>query len=237
MVAQARNDHSVQGAVYYVLKQGILTLQLAPGTVMSTKEMADRLHVSRTPVREAFIRLQGEELVDIIPQRETVVSRINLARVEQERFVRESLELPVIELFLQNCKPEHFAQIRQSIEEQKRCYDEKRYADFVGADNRMHQVFFEAAGQQLAWELIMNSNGHYNRIRVLTVQVEDTIVNAIRQHVRILEKMEHGDLDGVRQEMNSHVKRLNYEKADLISRYPDYFKTGDEPVGIQIGSL
>ena len=67
--------------------------------------------------------------------------------------------------------------------------------------------------------------------------IGDTIVNAIRQHVRILEKMEHGDLDGVRQEMNSHVKRINYEKADLISRYPDYFKTGDEPVGIQIGSL
>lgn len=51
------------------------------------------------------------------------------------------------------------------------------------------------------------------------------------------EKMEHGDLDGVLQEMNSHVKRINYKKANLISCYPDYFKTGNEPVGVQIGSL
>lgn len=67
MMVQDTHDRSVQGAVYRTLKEGIMTLRLAPGTVMSTKEMAERLHVSRTPVREAFIRLQGEELVDIIP--------------------------------------------------------------------------------------------------------------------------------------------------------------------------
>lgn len=237
MMVQDTHDRSVQGAVYRTLKEGIMTLRLAPGTVMSTKEMAERLHVSRTPVREAFIRLQGEELVDIIPQRETVVSRINLLRVEQERFVRESLELSVIDLFLQNCRAEHFAQLRESIAEQKRCYAEKRYADFVNADNRMHQIFFDAARQHLAWELIMNSNGHYNRIRVLTVQVEDTIVNTIHQHCQMVDMMEQGQTEEVRRAMNQHVKRINVEKADLVHRYPDYFKTGDEPQGIRIGSL
>lgn len=237
MMAQEHKDRSVQGAVYRTLKEGIMTLRLAPGTVMSTKEMAERLNVSRTPVREAFIRLQGEELVDIIPQRETVVSRINLMRVEQERFVRESLELSAVDLFLQKCQPEHFAQIRQSIEAQKRCYDEKRYSDFVDADNQMHQIFFDVAGQHLAWELIMNSNGHYNRIRVLTVQVGDTLLSTIQQHCKMLEMMEHGETDAVRREMNQHVKRINFEKADLVQRYPDYFKNGDEPQGFRIGSL
>lgn len=237
MMARANKDDSVQGAVYRTLKEGIMTLRLAPGTVMSTKEMAERLNVSRTPVREAFIRLQSEELVDIIPQRETTVSRIDLKRVEQERFVRESLELSVVDRFLENCKPEHFALLRDSIEEQKRFYDEKQYADFVDSDNRMHQLFFDVAGQHLAWELIMNFNGHYNRIRILTVRVEDTIVNTIRQHMKIVDLMEQGQIEQVRHELNEHVKRINFEKADLVHRFPDYFKTGDEPVGIQIGSL
>lgn len=236
-MARANKDDSVQGAVYRTLKEGIMTLRLAPGTVMSTKEMAERLNVSRTPVREAFIRLQSEELVDIIPQRETTVSRIDLKRVEQERFVRESLELSVVDRFLENCKPEHFALLRDSIEEQKRFYDEKQYADFVDSDNRMHQLFFDVAGQHLAWELIMNFNGHYNRIRILTVRVEDTIVNTIRQHMKIVDLMEQGQIEQVRHELNEHVKRINFEKADLVHRFPDYFKTGDEPVGIQIGSL
>lgn len=237
MMARANKDDSVQGAVYRTLKEGIMTLRLAPGTVMSTKEMAERLNVSRTPVREAFIRLQSEELVDIIPQRETTVSRIDLKRVEQERFVRESLELSVVDRFLENCRPEHFALLRDSIEEQKRFYDEKQYADFVDSDNRMHQLFFDVAGQHLAWELIMNFNGHYNRIRILTVRVEDTIVNTIRQHMKIVDLMEQGQIEQVRHELNEHVKRINFEKADLVHRFPDYFKTGDEPVGIQIGSL
>lgn len=236
-MARANKDDSVQGAVYRTLKEGIMTLRLAPGTVMSTKEMAERLNVSRTPVREAFIRLQSEELVDIIPQRETTVSRIDLKRVEQERFVRESLELSVVDRFLENCRPEHFALLRDSIEEQKRFYDEKQYADFVDSDNRMHQLFFDVAGQHLAWELIMNFNGHYNRIRILTVRVEDTIVNTIRQHMKIVDLMEQGQIEQVRHELNEHVKRINFEKADLVHRFPDYFKTGDEPVGIQIGSL
>ena len=60
--------NSVQDAVYQVLRDAIMSLRLEPGTVMSTQEMANKLNVSRTPVREAFIRLQKESLVDTIPQ-------------------------------------------------------------------------------------------------------------------------------------------------------------------------
>jgi len=66
-----------------------MRLQLKPGTAMSTQEIADKLHVSKTPVREAFIRLQREGLVEIFPQKQTVVSRIDLKRTAQERFIRE----------------------------------------------------------------------------------------------------------------------------------------------------
>lgn len=236
-MARADTVNSVQGAVYHTLKQGIMTLQLVPGTVMSTQEMATRLHVSRTPVREAFIRLQREELVDIVPQRETMVSRINLRRVEEERFIREGLELAVIDPFLRNCKPEHFAQLRETIEEQKRCYREKQYADFVRFDNRLHRLLFEVAGQKLAWETISNVNGHYDRIRILTVQNEETIVGTILQHGRIVDLMEQGDRDAVRYEISHHVKKINYEKTDLVRQYPDYFATEEENPGIQIGSL
>ena len=58
---------TAQDAVYTVLKEGIMTLSLPPGTAMSTQEMATRLNVSRTPVREAFIRLQEEGLVVVFP--------------------------------------------------------------------------------------------------------------------------------------------------------------------------
>ena len=237
VMALRNMENSVQGAVYRTLKEGIMSLRLVPGTAMSTQEMATRLNVSRTPVREAFIRLQREGLVDIVPQRETIVSRIDLDRVEQERFIRESLELSVVELFLEHCRPEHFVQLRENIEQQKHCHVEKRYSDFVDCDNHMHQILFDVAGQPLAWDTVMNSNGHYDRIRILTVQTEDTIVSAIQQHIKMVNLMEQGQLELVRRELTDHVKKINYEKTDLIKLHPDYFKTGEESPGIRIGSL
>ncbi len=96
-------DNSIRENVYRIIRENITSLQLAPGTTVSTQELAAKLQVSRTPVREAFIRLQKEDLVEITPQKGTMVSRIDLTRAEKERFIRESLETAILPLFLQNC--------------------------------------------------------------------------------------------------------------------------------------
>ena len=75
-------DNSIRENVYRVIRENITSLQLAPGTTVSTQELAAKLQVSRTPVREAFIRLQKEDLVEITPQKGTMVSRIDLTRAE-----------------------------------------------------------------------------------------------------------------------------------------------------------
>ena len=112
------NKNTVQNAVYQELKKGIMTLHLVPGTEMSTQEIATKLQVSRTPVREAFIQLQKEGLVEAIPQKGTKVSPINIKRVGQERFLRESLELSVIEPFLANVNTQDYQFLRANIEKQ-----------------------------------------------------------------------------------------------------------------------
>ena len=58
---------SVQEMVYRTLRDKIVSMELKPGTIISTQEIADSMSVSRTPVREAFIRLQREELLDVAP--------------------------------------------------------------------------------------------------------------------------------------------------------------------------
>ena len=112
------SESSVQSAVYNALRNNIMSLQLKPGTVMSTQEIAQKLDVSRTPVREAFIRLQRDGLVDIFPQKETIVSRIDFNKVEQERFVRESLECSNIELFAEKCTRKDIGELELNIERQ-----------------------------------------------------------------------------------------------------------------------
>ena len=221
--------NSVQDTVYQLLKEAIMSLRLVPGTVMSTQAMADTLNVSRTPVREAFIRLEEENLVDIVPQKETIVSRIDLDRVLQERFIRESLEMAVIDPFLEKFSVSDIAVMRNTLELQKECMREKRYADFITQDNLMHRQLFVAAGQELAWNAIQTVNGHDYRFRILSVQVDDVMEAAINQHEQMIEKIEQGDVEGARRELAHHLRKLRYEKDKMIELYPDYFKKEKSP--------
>ena len=115
-------DNSIRENVYRVIRENITSLQLAPGTTVSTQELSSKLQVSSTPVREAFIRLQKEDLVEITPQKGTMVSRIDLTRAEKERFIRESLETAILPLFLQNCTEPDLKELELLIEKQKACF-------------------------------------------------------------------------------------------------------------------
>lgn len=232
------NKNTVQNAVYQELKKGIMTLRLVPGTEMSTQEIATKLQVSRTPVREAFIQLQKEGLVEAIPQKGTKVSPINIKRVGQERFLRESLELAVIEPFLENVKTADYSELHNNVQDQKRCWNERDYAGFVHRDNQFHKQLFEVAEQQLSWELIANYNGHYDRLRILTIQNETTLSGTIEQHERIINLAEQGKVEELYKELKNHVRKILIEKEELIKDYPGFFVTGeDEQKNILGGSL
>lgn len=93
-----QRSSTTSNQVYEELKSQILNLQLAPGTSISEKEMSEKFNVSRTPVRESFLRLSREGLLNVFPQRGTFVSLIDLNLVEEARFMREHLERAVIRL-------------------------------------------------------------------------------------------------------------------------------------------
>ncbi len=215
---------SIQTQVYEELKNNIMDLRLPPGQTMSTQEMATRMNVSRTPVREAFLRLQSEGLVEMIPQRETRVSRISLDRVAQEKFIRECLELGVISEFLKKKKPEDIRAMSELIELQKQQIREKNAAAFVDADDRLHKVLFTCAGEHMAWETIQNTHGHYNRFRILLVKRQEMLESSIRQHERIVALLEEGNEEAIRQELVSHIRRVDIRKVGLAEEYPDYFE-------------
>ncbi len=219
---------SIQTLVYEELKKNIMLMKLKPGQAMSTQEMATKLNVSRTPVREAFLRLQSEGLVEMIPQRETMVSKIDLKRVDQEKFIRESLELGVINNFLEKKNQDNIRIMSELIQVQGQCNQAKDFAGFLDADDRFHKVLFDVTGQQMAWAIIMDRNGHYNRLRILFIQRKNVMESSIQQHAKIVRLLEMGEEEGIRKALVSHMQRLDVgETGDLAAAYPDYFDIGD----------
>lgn len=82
--------------IYERLRRSITTLAILPSESLSEKDLAGQLGVSRTPVREAFIRLADEGLIDIFPQRGSFVAPIRMSDVEEAQFIREALEVAVV---------------------------------------------------------------------------------------------------------------------------------------------
>lgn len=118
---------STRAYSYHVLKEQILQLKLEPGTKISEKEIAEQLNVSRTPVREAFMKLAEEELLDIIPQSGTVVSRINLAHVEEGRFIREKIEKEIVALACDSFGEDFRFRMETNIYMQDVCSTQKNF--------------------------------------------------------------------------------------------------------------
>lgn len=229
---------SIQTLVYEELKRNIMSMKLEPGQTMSTQEIATKLNVSRTPVREAFLRLQSEGLVEMIPQRETMVSKISLKRVEQEKFIRECLEMGVIRKFMDKSGCEVEENMAELIQLQKKCGEEKDFVGFLEADDQFHKVLFDVTGQEMAWETIASRNGHYNRLRILYVQRDTAMQESIEQHHKIATLLESGSMEEAARALSSHVRRLDIDEAGLIAQYPDYFESeGERSWENRIGSL
>uniref|UniRef100_UPI003FF06BE8 GntR family transcriptional regulator n=1 Tax=Candidatus Limivicinus sp. TaxID=3030905 RepID=UPI003FF06BE8 len=216
---------SVQEMVYRTLRDKIICMELKPGTIISTQEIADCMSVSRTPVREAFIRLQREDLLDVTPQRSTVVSKINMSRVYQERFIREALEIEVIQKFIDVAKPNIIECMRSNIEKQYTAIAERRYIDFLELDNDFHQAAFVETNEELGRSIVQQMNGHYDRIRLISAWEGQIVSTAMQEHEKYVEYIERGDVSKARKLLRMHLQALREQEELLVTNWSEYFNT------------
>ena len=214
---------SVQEMVYRTLRDKIVNMELKPGTVISTQEIADSMSVSRTPVREAFIRLQREDLLDVAPQRSTIVSKINMDRVYQERFIREALEIEAMQKFVEVATAESLNRMRRNIERQYAAIAEQRYIDFLELDNAFHQAAFTETHEDLGRSIVQQMNGHYDRIRLISAWEGQIVSAAMQEHERYVDYIERKDTARARELLRSHLQALRMQEEILLTNWSEYF--------------
>lgn len=214
---------SVQEMVYRTLRDKIVSMELKPGTIISTQEIADSMSVSRTPVREAFIRLQREELLDVAPQRSTMVSKINMDRVYQERFIREALEIEAMQKFVEVATAESLNRMRMNIEKQYAAIAEQRYIDFLELDNAFHQAAFTETHEDLGRSIVQQMNGHYDRIRLISAWEGQIVSAAMQEHERYVDYIERKDTARARKLLRTHLQALRVQEEILLTNWSEYF--------------
>jgi DNA-binding GntR family transcriptional regulator len=208
---------------YSQIREDIMNMNLEPGTDVSVQKLSERYGVSRTPVREAVVRLQQSGLVEIYPQRKTVVSQIDLQRVREEWFIRTSLEAAVVDEFIRKCSELVADTMLELVTKQKKYLDKEHFREYYMKDNRFHELIFETAGEALAWRTIEDTSSHFNRMRLLHGKMNGVQQEALDQHEKMVIAARKRDSDAMRILVKEHSNNLLNQITIMSKLYPQFF--------------
>lgn len=212
--------------VYCLLRRNIVELRLKPGAILSIKELCGHFHMSRSPVRDALIRLSQEGLVMLLPQRGTMISRIDFRRVEEERFLRVSVERQIMIRFLRQHTSLDITRLEESIARQNESVAGDDLRGFMDLDDDFHDIFYEAVDKSFCASTIRHVSGHYRRVRLLSCLDPSISREILSQHHEMMAAIRAGDDERVLTLFERHLGKLDEEEPVFLRKYPDLFRQG-----------
>jgi len=210
--------------IYHILKDKIISLALEPGQALDILKLSTELGVSRSPVRDALLKLQEDNLVEIFPQRGTQVSRIDLDQVELERFLRTTLETAIIPKFCAVFSRTDQLRMESAINEQKLGLETQDSALLMAADEKFHQIIYTSTAMERLWKIYLTQCGNYQRIRRISFQINKITKLVIKEHQDILDAFIKKDEKLAVSLESEHLNKLKIELTTLMNEHPQYFK-------------
>lgn len=207
---------------YRVLVHNIIHLHLPPGSSVVESELRKIIGVSRTPVREALMQLAQEGFVYILPQKGTYVSRIDMSRVLELRYIRRCAEAEAAREAAGRISEEQLAELALHLERQKTAAASHNFEAFIKADDAMHRVVYEAAGRGGVWEFFNRTNLQHFRSRILGLRVGRTLARLIGEHEAIVAALRSRDADQAATAVRAHLSDAAWNADSVQEKYPDY---------------
>ncbi|WP_168119627.1 GntR family transcriptional regulator [Paenibacillus sp. HB172176] len=215
---------SAKDRVYSQLKDQILDLTLPPGTALSEKEMAVAFQVSRTPVRESFVRLAQEGLLQVLPQRGTLVSLIDTEHALEARFMREQLERAVIRLATEGFPEESSAELERNLAAQLTALEARDEHLMFELDEAFHRIIFAGCSKLNTWALLQQANTHLVRTRHLSLAPDRDWKHLYSQHRAIADAIRDSNPDLAERTIRDHLQLAVTDLNELKQKHPLYFK-------------
>ena len=209
--------------IYQNLRDGIVSLELPPGTVLQTRQIAEQFGVSPTPVREALILLEEESLVDIFPQSRTCVAFIDVQSAREAHFLRRSVEVEIARALAIDITGPQINDLQLAIDRQKSVHASGDLSAFLPADNRFHEMMYEMAGVGGLWDIIHARRAHLDRLRRLHLPTKGKAAKIIRDHEAILAAIAARDPSEAEAAVRAHLKDTVSTTEEIRAHFPEYF--------------
>lgn len=213
----------VNQQIYKILRRAIISCQILPGVSLSEKEISAQFNVSRQPVREAFIKLAEANLVQVLPQRGTFVTKISAKKVIEGQFIREAVECAVIERAAAEATPDDIQRLTLNLKEQKEAVKQKNDQLFLLKDDEFHQILINIIDCSMAWETVENIKAMMDRVRFLTLEEVTPPEILIKQHQEILNALKAHDSIAAVQALRNHLRAILGSVNVILAKNTDWF--------------
>jgi len=217
---------SVTAAVTDQLRRAIVTLELKPGESLDKGLICERLGVSRFPVSEALARLQAEGLVEIMPQRGSMVSRVRVGEVIEYMLIRRALESEAVHALASRPTPELVARLEQNLADQARAAKRGDRETFHAHDLAFHELLFDAMRFERIRAVIDQARANLDRARRLILDPRRLTLSQ-GEHKAVVDAIAAGDPERAAASMRAHINKVTGELLAFAREAPEIFADGD----------
>ena len=200
---------NLRDQIYDIMKEMIVMREIKPDEKINEERLAERLRVSRTPIRETLCRLENEGIVKVIPRRGAFVIKQCKERVLEILQVREVLEGLLAGLVAQHRDEKTLNKLRKCLERISSVPEEDGHLmKYTNADIEFHNILLEASDNEMLQNMMGIVNSHLQIIRLRTVVLPGRARKTVEEHYRVLEAIEKGNAGSAEKLMRKHIESV-----------------------------
>ncbi len=203
----------LRDVVFKTLRQAILTGELKPGERLMEIHLANKLGVSRTPIREAIRKLELEGLVTMVPRRGAQVAQITEKSMSDVLEVRRALDELAVELACLRITQEEKEQLKEACLNFEKIVITNDVHEIAKADVAFHDIIFAATGNGRLSQMVNNLAEQMYRYRYEYIKDEKQHDMLVKEHRKIYDSIIANDTDSAKEAIRIHIE--NQEKAIL----------------------
>ena len=207
---------------FRVIRENIINLEIKPGSMISEQDIADELKLSRTPVHEALQELARTKIVDIQPQRGSLVSLIDMKLVEEAVFMRSTIESAITEEACKIATDKDIQQLEENVNLQFFYQKSNSLEKIMELDNAFHELLYKITNKMQCHYLIRLMNIHYDRFREVRLRASQA-TPIIDEHKNILEAIKQRDSQKAKDLVLAHVNKLYIDEKEILAKFKEYF--------------
>ena len=206
----------LRDVVFNTLRQAILRGELKPGERLLEIQLANKLGVSRTPIREAIRKLELEGLVLMIPRRGAEVAEITEKSLRDVLEVRGALEELAVDLACDRITNEDIQNLKEAAKEFEAALQGGDVTEYAEADVKFHDIIYHATDNQRLIQLLYNLREQMYRYRVEYLKRKEMHSILLEEHEHIIECIEKRDKQAAKLAISTHVENQARTVSDTI---------------------